>query len=444
MGFGKVAMNLQEAQRLNLVSAQWRAVEDIEGMSANQARVVYAVRLRTQSRRAANSLAAIKPWPLLPERNLRVYQNWADTTRIWRVCRFLSAEDRILDIGIAHGWMLGMIAQNVGPAYYAGIDLDDSKFDSVSQMAEVNGLDLSRWFIGVKDLYDLTAEWVSEHNPTVVLLLEVLEHLPDPQRALKTIADAISTNTQLLFSVPLYGRVESCWGHVSLFNAERVRRLCAQAGLFVHWVEPVANAWQLLLVSRSPEAPRRLARLVDETARRRIRLPVRLARPGPMLDADPSFHRVRLDPGRLVTPMWTGGLSQYEVLPDSAGGIRLTATAGGGRRAGNYAAVAFPVDGLRVLRFELTVPAASAISRLSVEGRDDAGGRTVWWDLSAIAPRRLPTTATTYVLRPGRGSAGFRAARPRAPDSTRVVELVMRIKPRSSASLVLRRVAYVR
>jgi 2-polyprenyl-3-methyl-5-hydroxy-6-metoxy-1,4-benzoquinol methylase len=115
----------------------------------------------------------------------------------------------------------------VRPKCYAGIDLTDAKFESVREMARVNGIDTSGWFLGVKDLHDLTPDWVAEHDPTIVLLLEVLEHLPDPQRALQILADAIPPETQLLFSVPMFGRIEMCWGHLSRFNAGRVRRLCA-------------------------------------------------------------------------------------------------------------------------------------------------------------------------------------------------------------------------
>ncbi|HEX2361422.1 MAG TPA: methyltransferase domain-containing protein [Jiangellaceae bacterium] len=439
-------MDVRATRTQDLLSAQWRTVEHYERMSFTRARLVHAADLRADYRSAIAELPTLTPWPKLPDRSRRIYGNRGNMTRVWRVCRFLSSDDRVLDIGIAHGWLPGMIARAVGPRYYAGVDVDASRFDSVWQMAQVNGIDASGWFIGVKNLYDLTADWVTTHDPTIVLLLEVLEHLPDAQLALTTIANAIPPDTELLFSVPMFGRVESCWGHVSLFDADRVRQLCAKAGLVVHWVEPVANTWQLLLVSRSTEPPARLARLLEEYDTRPRRL-ARARRAATALPAhgDPSFHAVQLDPDRLAVTRSPQGTLQQEVRADDSGGVRLVATAAReGPLSRHYAAVAFRVEGLRVLRFEVALPEPGSVSGLVVEGRDEDGRRTVRWTLSPTGRRRIPKTNATYVLRPGRSSAGFRAARARDPDSTRVIEVIARIRPGSTASIILRRVAYVR
>jgi 2-polyprenyl-3-methyl-5-hydroxy-6-metoxy-1,4-benzoquinol methylase len=438
-------MDLEGTLHQEIVSSQWRTIELLERMPEREARHVVADEFRAQYRDALAHLPKLTPWPKLPQRNLRVYRNRANQTRVWRVCQYLSSDDRILDIGMGHGWMPGTLALAVRPRTYAGVDLTDSKFDSVREMAEVNGIDTSRWFLGVKDLYDLTPEWVSQHDPTIVLLLEVLEHLPNPDRALQTIAGAISPDAQLLFSVPMLGRVEACWGHVSLFDTHRVRRLCENAGLTVHWVEPVANTWQLLLVSRSSTPPARVASLARrERAASTVRPDGDL---GPVLppDGDPAFHRVSLKPTTLAPSAWVRGLSEHGISNHSTGGVRLDARAEGGLpRSRRYAGLALPVHGMRVLRIELAVPEPRGVTRLFVEGRDGDGRRTVRWDFAPTWRRRIRPKDTTYVLRPGSRTAGFKPVDASNPGATTVLEVVAQLKPRARASVVLRRAAYVR
>ena len=431
------------------VRSQWRVVERLERLPEADARRLHAAAYAAQYDHAIAHLPELKRWSKLPDRNRRVYMSKSDQSRVWRVCQFLSGDDRVLDIGMGHGWTAGILAQAVRPAAYAGIDLTDGKFDSVREMAEVNGLDASSWYLGVKDLYDLTPEWVAQRDPTILLLLEVLEHVPDPQRALATIADSIGPETELLFSVPMLGRIESCWGHVSIFDAHRVRQLCENAGLHVHWVEPLYNTWQLLLVSKSPTPPARLASVppsplsdaaglapdeddCDET-------PLRAS------NGDPAFHRASLKPSALAPSAWTTPQSRSQVGPFETGGVRLDAQGQRGLFGGDqYAGIAVPVGGLRVLRLEISLPESAGVSRLLVEGRDGDGRRTLLWELRRGLRRRMRKATTTYVLRPGQASGGFRSLDQSDPGATRVVEVVARLRPRAKAALVVRRVAVVR
>lgn len=429
--------------------SQWRIVERLERLSEADARRVYWAAYAAQYKDAIAHLPELKRWSRLPDHSRRVYTSRSDQARVWRVCQFLSSDDRVLDIGMGHGWTAGILAKAVRPAAYAGIDLTGGKFDSVREMAEVNGIDASPWYLGVKDLYDLTPEWVEQRDPTILLLLEVLEHVPDPQRALATIAESIGPDTELLFSVPMVGRIESCWGHLSVFDAQRVRRLCANAGLHVHWVEPLYNTWQLLLVSKSSTPPSRLAwvppcPLVDV---------VGLApdeggdveTPEGAGDGDPAFQRASLKPSALAPSAWTTPRSRSHVGPFETGGVRLDSQGQRGLFGGDqYAGIAVPVDGLRVLRLEISLPESAGVSRLVVEGRDGDGRRTLLWELRRGLRRRVPKAMSTYVLRPGQASGGFRPLYQSDPGATRVVEVVARLRPRAKVALVLRRVAVVR
>jgi 2-polyprenyl-3-methyl-5-hydroxy-6-metoxy-1,4-benzoquinol methylase len=438
-------MDLQGTLHQEIVTSQWRTIEMLERMSEREARRVAADDFRAQYREARAKLPELKPWPKLAQRSLRVYRNRANQTRVWRVCQLLSSDDRILDIGMGHGWLPGTLAFAVRPQAYAGVDLTDSKFDSVREMAEVNGIDTSRWFLGVKDLYDLTPEWVSQHDPTIVLLLEVLEHLPDPDKALRTIADAISPDTQLLFSVPMLGRVEACWGHVSLFDANRVRRLCRNAGLTVHWVEPVANTWQLLLVSRSSRLPARVTSLARRDRTASMVGPDSHLGPALPPHGDPAFHPVSLKPDTLATSVWGRGIAEHSISSHDTGGVQLVAKAEAGLPGSKrYVGLAFPVHGSRVVRIELAVPESQGVRRLFVEGRDGNGLRTVRWDFAPTLRWGFEPKGTTYVLRPGQRTAGFSPVDASNPDATRVLEVVVQLKPRARASVVLRRAAYVR
>jgi 2-polyprenyl-3-methyl-5-hydroxy-6-metoxy-1,4-benzoquinol methylase len=420
-------------------------VERLERLPVRDAQSLLAVDLRQAHRDATAYLPELRPWPKLPKNNLQVYRSSTNQIRVRRVCRFLSGEDRILDIGMGHGWLPGILALAVQPQAYIGVDVSDSKFDSVREMAQVNGIDTSRWCLGVKDLYELDAEWVGQHNPSIVFLLEVLEHLPDAQQALSVIANAISPSTELLFSVPMLGRVEACWGHVSLFDANRVRQLCENAGLTVHWVEPVANTWQFLLVSRSSRRPARVARLAENPPSgvpAPTRSDARLALPS---NDDPTFHRVRLGPDSLATSGWTTPRSERRVTRNSSGGVRLDAVGKDGvLTTKQYAGLAFAVDGLQVLRIELAVPKRTRVARLIVEGRDGRGNRSVCWDLGWLWLRRPLASSKTYVLRPGVATAGFKPIDASDPGTTRVVEIVAQLRRGSKASVVLRRAAYVR
>jgi 2-polyprenyl-3-methyl-5-hydroxy-6-metoxy-1,4-benzoquinol methylase len=426
------------------VRAGWRQVERLERSSGRLARIRRAVVSRIQYRAARAALPSLRPWPLLPARSLEVYRGFADQIRMWRVCRLLSADDRIVDIGMGHGWLAGVLALAVRPQAYVGIDLTDSKFDSVHEMARVNGLDAEAWFLGVKDLYELTPEWVGAHDPTIVLLLEVLEHLPDPQRALQTIAAALPPRADLLFSVPMLGRVEACWGHVSLFEAARVRRLCDNAGLHVHRVEAVADTWQLVLASTSSELP---VRLSPPRWTGRLRAGPDLRRPSPPAPlADPAFRHVPLRPEALAASMWSRHLQVHEITPAATGGVRLLLRAGLSMNAAPAGGFTFPVEGLRVLRLEIAGSAQppGRVRALLVEGRDDRGGRTATWAFQPSWRRPLPASGTTVVLRPGRGDAGFRPLASGDPAATRTVVVGAQLEPGTEAAIALRRAAYVR
>ena len=423
-----------------LVRTQWRLVEVLEGMSPEEARVLGEADHDAQYAQAAADLPRLRLWPSLPERKYRVYTNPHNQARMHRVCQFLDSTDRVLDVGTNYGYFSGLVGKLVRPAAYTGIDLGERYLDGVRQMAEANELDIAPWSLEVKDLYELRPEWVAKHDPTIVLLLEVLEHLPDPQGALKIFAEVLPDEAQLLFSVPMLGRLEACWGHVSLFDAERVRQLCSDCGLHIHWVEPLVNTWKLVLASRSSSPPDRLMRVIATPPA------VRATEAA----GDPRFHAIRMDPAALGASLKTTGRVTASVSADATRGVRLDAH-GVRRRTqrpntlAREARLVLPVEGLRAFRVEVEALDRSGIAELAIEGVDAAGNVTCRWQFVATAKRQVPKKPTTYVLRPGRTTAGFVPSGEHSEVArTRTLQVVIKLAPRGSASMAFRRAAYVR
>jgi hypothetical protein len=124
-------------------------------------------------------------------------------------------------------------------------------------------------------VYALERIEVAATGATVVVCCEVLEHLSDPEKALRALADALPDGADLIFSVPLYGRLEAVWGHCTVYDVARLRSMCEAAGLYVHHVEPLANTWNYVVASRGPEPS---ARVREAASRSWPTAPAMLAR----------------------------------------------------------------------------------------------------------------------------------------------------------------------
>jgi protein-L-isoaspartate O-methyltransferase len=111
--------------RMDVVQSQWRVLERLERLSEADARDLHLATDAAQYAEAMAHLPELKQWSRLPDRNHKVYTSKSDQSRIWRVCQFLSSGDRVLDIGMGHGWTAGVLAQVVRPSAYAGVDLTD-------------------------------------------------------------------------------------------------------------------------------------------------------------------------------------------------------------------------------------------------------------------------------------------------------------------------------
>jgi 2-polyprenyl-3-methyl-5-hydroxy-6-metoxy-1,4-benzoquinol methylase len=142
-----------------------------------------------------------------------IYEINYNQLRFWRVFDFVQPGDRIFDIGLGRGYLCGLLLRDGGVASYAGIDIGEKNLEATRSMVEAKGLQANLVDVSLGDLYDVTAEQIGRSGTSLVICCEVLEHVPDPERAMVVLADALPEDAELLISVPLFGRLDFVWGH---------------------------------------------------------------------------------------------------------------------------------------------------------------------------------------------------------------------------------------
>ncbi|GAB2837341.1 hypothetical protein GCM10027176_47310 [Actinoallomurus bryophytorum] len=370
-----------------LVRAGWAEALVLERLGPDRSREVLGDHLAAHVEQARTSLKPLTPWPAQPERVTKVLSDDGNQVRIRRTLDYIVPGDRVLEVGVGFGQVSGLMMRDTGIAGYTGIDIGQHRLDAVHQMAERNGLDHLDIETALVDLLDLTPEWVGRRGPDLIMTQEVLEHVPDAEGALAALARSMGPGCCVLFTVPVLGRIEACWGHLSLFDVARVQRMLADAGLVAQHVEVVYDAWLFVLASTSEDVPARVVRLAS------------LARPTPPPPpaAVPTFVPVTLGEAKAV--------NDAEVTEDKDGvHVRVE-----GRRRGNQqGGLAFDIAGDIALRFELRVDTPQQLRMLSVEFYDDGGKRTARWTWDPAATRMAAGKARTYVLKPGEPFGPFR------------------------------------
>jgi 2-polyprenyl-3-methyl-5-hydroxy-6-metoxy-1,4-benzoquinol methylase len=147
---------------------------------------------------AAGAAAERATHPLLETGNmlnpmqLNAYRAATTTLRFKRVRALVEGKASVLDIGGGEGLIGGQLLRDCGLTTYTGIDLTERFPTQFQRMLDANGLvgaaDIE---VQTKDLYTLDSEWVARRSPDIALCFEVLEHVPDAESALRTIADSL-------------------------------------------------------------------------------------------------------------------------------------------------------------------------------------------------------------------------------------------------------------
>jgi 2-polyprenyl-3-methyl-5-hydroxy-6-metoxy-1,4-benzoquinol methylase len=386
--------------------------------------------------RARAELAPLRRWERISDRSYRTYVNGANATRIRRVLDFIQDGDRVLDVGVGFGYVTGMLLRERRLQHYCGIDLKQPFLDAVADMARANALDLRPHRLEVKDVHDIDPAWMAELRPDVVLMLEVLEHVADPAAALRALSATVEPSATVLFTVPLLGRLDGVWGHLSRFDRARIEAVCDAARLTIHHVEPVLGTWVLVAASTGARDERIVAAAAGAPRlnRRERRLAEALPRPstggysvvGVLIDHKQEFARpgddqahVELDPRRI------GVTCRVHAGPDAPaeGGVRLRVRDPG------------------LIRLELTCFDPAAVTEIAVAGLDANGAPRLRWTWGG-GRRPIDGTRRTHVLRPDASGERFRVTRGGDPHDVVALDVVLHVRPGASAGMRLHRAAY--
>ncbi|NRQ51312.1 class I SAM-dependent methyltransferase [Aeromicrobium stalagmiti] len=366
------------------VDAGWLLVDAYERLSTSAAKRVFGHELEAWHQYADDTIELLKS----PEGRMMVdiEESAVNRLRYRRTMDFAAAGDRVFDVGFGRGYLAAQLIRGRGVARYHGIDIIDTWVDESYRLLEANGLADADIRLEEGDLFALTPEMVAATEANLVICCEVLEHVDDAEDALRILAEALPEGADLVFSVPLHGRLEHVWGHVSVFDVARLKDMLAGAGLWAHHVEPLANTWTLVVASRSPEPS---ARVRGASRRPAVNASVPLVRERHFVDVAASDH-TPVRPESTTIAVVEGEAPLVE--------CRLTGTGG----------VRFAVAGIESLRLGLDYTSCEDVRRFDIVAFAGATTVTSW----SFTPSEMHAAeGSRFVwLRPGEGSAGFVAA----------------------------------
>ena len=381
-GSQQVEREVTDPSEAAAVRAGWLLVDAYERLSRLGARQVFQHELDAWHAYADDTIALLnhhaKPG------SMAVPESKINRLRYRRTMDFAQPGDRVFDVGFGRGYLAAQLIKERGVEAYHGIDVVQGYLKSALGLFETNGLSDAEIDLEIGDLFELTREKVEGTGATLMICCEVLEHVDDAELALRTLADALPDGADLLFSVPLHGRMESTWGHLSVFDVARLKEMLDGAGLHAHHVEPLSNAWTLVVASRSPEPSQRVRNASG-------RPPTRVSAP---LVSSRTFLRID------AKDMTAVG-SRTRLEPDAKDGDKVSCsiTAEGG--------VSFPVEGLEAVRVLFDVPEPEQLLRFEVTAHegDRLAGQWSW------TPKKgaLVKGVQRFSMRPGEKGLSFNA-----------------------------------
>lgn len=239
----------------HLVAANWQLIALLES-DAHSAALGAA---------SARKHAPLERWSRIPGTAFDAYTRGRDQVRVQSVLDYIQPGDRVLDVGIGYGYVSGVLMRDSRLDYYCGLDVDQRYLDSTDEMTVVNGLEHRDRHLELRGALDVTGPFVDDHRPDLVLLLDVLEHLPDAPLALHALAASMPLEAHLLFTAPLSGGPDAGSETPHRFTSARVRQMCREAGFAVQYVQPLINAEVMVLVSRTSTTTARTLAVLDAT-----------------------------------------------------------------------------------------------------------------------------------------------------------------------------------
>lgn len=422
------ATRLTAASQRALIEAQWASTQDLVDLPRAVGRAVWA-RRNNALVGEASEIQALKSWPELAPTTAAIYNMPENRARVARVLNFVSDGERLVDIGCGNGSLGGHILLRKHLEAYLGIDASSKAIASFRSMAKTNKIAGDSYRLIESMVEEAGKQAIPEIKPTLVLLLEMLEHVVDPGLVLRQTAEAVGDETDLLISVPMLGQIEHEWGHVSVFDRARLERMASDAGLHIHWVEPVMHQWLLLLLSKSPDP--------------RPRLDAITRRPSHRWDhhaaEDRSYYFRNLELGHTSVMASTSRASARAdlQLTQNGDGVDLQIPPHGDHNLGG---VTIYRPGMAVLRLELSAADPSTITGAVAEFR--AGGKTLErWRISDEVIARLDQPRT-WVFRRGFDN-GWPHSNLVAGEVAERLDIVFSAKANNSATVTFHKAHYV-
>lgn len=412
-----------------LVARGWSDIDLAERLGSGPTRRLKAPLLEAAHERARAWYRA----PVddhVPEGMVSMYESEANVVRYRRLVDFLTEGERVFEVGLGYGYLATMMLREGRLGRYHGVDLVPDCVERTTKMLAVNGLS-DNTDVTTKDLYDVTSADLEDIDASLLVCCEVIEHVPDPETALSTLARALPEGVDLLFSVPLYGRLETVWGHGQVFGAARLQQMLHTAGLVPHHVEVLHDTWALVLASTdtrpSPRAAAVLEGTVEVDPQRLLSPPFR------------SMTNQRVTEIPRAESQWTKRVGDAAVSPckqtpsaeeSPATGLRVTAraeriTSGPGRGWSACAGVAFAApEGAKGVRLEVDIAEWADVADLCVEFRRD-GERTGLWKWK-VAKGQIKAKYPTFLIAPGRGGLHLRRVPGASSEGADTVEVYVR------------------
>jgi 2-polyprenyl-3-methyl-5-hydroxy-6-metoxy-1,4-benzoquinol methylase len=389
------------------VRAGWLLIDAYERLSTKAARQVFGHEIDAWNAYTDDTVANLKS----PEGRIMadVEESRVNRLRYRRTMDFAHPGDRVFDVGFGRGYLAAQLIRERGVARYHGIDIVDTWVKASHELLAYNGLADADIVLEAGDLFDLTKEQIAATDANLVVCCEVLEHVDDAELALRVLADALPDGADLLFSVPLHGRLEQVWGHASVFDVARLKQMLDGAGLYAHHVEPLANTWSLVVASRDPA---RSERVRDASGRPAVRASVPLVNERRFVDVAAAD----------MTPL-PGDAATAVAEATGRPGVTCHAEATGGTR--------FAVESLESLRLAFEFIDCESISRVDVIARAGTEQVTRWsWKPGG---KRVATGRRRVWFRPGEASDGFVAAPYGRMHEVDSVEVVVHLPKGTSA-----------
>lgn len=423
--------NPTEILRDRLLRTSWQHLGVIEQLGPAGTARVLGRQLEAEREQAPIRVPPLDRWPTLPATSYQTYIEGNNPVRIARILDFLLPGDRVLDIGIGYGYVTTVLARTGLLEYYCGVDLTQRYIDTTTEGLDWNGLPDDGVHLEINDLHNLSAEWMAEHRPDLVLVLEVLEHVPDTEVALRHLKSVLAPGTSIIFTVPMMGRLEGVWGHRSLFDQQRIRQICDAAGLTIQYVEPLHNIWTLVLATTTPEIPERLLAAAAAAS----------PEPEPALRHEYVFQDVDLKRPGLEFRRTGRPRRARTVVRRTRQGLRCEINATEATGAPYYGGLALAIEAPAIVRLQVDYEDVDAIEAVYVDGYEGDDRVARWkWALSEV-----PATpgVSVHIIKPGT-SGRFKAMGRQQVERIGRIELFVELKGEATtAAFTLKRAAYV-